>query len=152
MVTSILSRLTVGAITNRCRWGWPGTGTAICDFVIHTNKGQEVINITFDAPYWNTELSPSLTSFFQAHIIPEILRDQHSITPPADLVSFENSDEDAVTLPPEQSLVIDKIHPTDSSPILCALCTKFLPENDNICADNSNASVGCECSVCKCDA
>ena len=50
-----------------------------CDFVIYTNKGLSVERITFDSVFWESELLPKLTSFYDNCVAPEIVSPMHTI-------------------------------------------------------------------------
>ena len=55
------------------------TGRKWCDFVIYTLKNLSVERIYFDQAFWDGELLPKLTDFYEDCVGPEIVSPMHSI-------------------------------------------------------------------------
>jgi hypothetical protein len=58
------------------------TGRSWCDFVILTKKDLSVERITFDQEFWQIELLPKLTEFFDNCLAPEIVSPVHVLGMP----------------------------------------------------------------------
>ena len=54
-------------------------GRKWCDFVIYTLKCHSVERIYFDQAFWDGELNPKLTDFYEKCVGPEIVSLMHSI-------------------------------------------------------------------------
>lgn len=48
-----------------------------CDFVVYTEKGISVERITYDSDFWNQDLLPKLTAFYDNCLAPEIVCPVH---------------------------------------------------------------------------
>ena len=48
-----------------------------CDFVVYTEKGVSVERITYDSDFWNQDLLPKLTAFYDNCLAPEIVCPVH---------------------------------------------------------------------------
>ncbi len=53
------------------------TGRNWCDFVVFTLKGLSIQRIAFDQEFWQTELLPKLTDFFDNCLAPEVVSPVH---------------------------------------------------------------------------
>ena len=58
------------------------TGRTWCDFVIYTEKGLSVERIPFDRDFWQFDLLPKLTDFYDNCLAPEIVSPVHVIGMP----------------------------------------------------------------------
>lgn len=50
-----------------------------CDFIIYTPRGLSVERIHFNQSFWNSELLPKLTSFYDNCVAPEIVSPMHAV-------------------------------------------------------------------------
>ena len=50
-----------------------------CDYVLYTKRGIHVQRICFDEVFWNQELLPKLTSFYDNCVSPEIVSPLHAL-------------------------------------------------------------------------
>ena len=50
-----------------------------CDFVVYTPLGTSVEVIHFNESYWENELLPKLTSFYDDCVAPELVSPLHSL-------------------------------------------------------------------------
>ena len=48
-----------------------------CDFVVYTEKGISVERIKYDSEFWNQDLLPKLTEFYDNCLAPEIVCPVH---------------------------------------------------------------------------
>ena len=55
------------------------TGRLWCDFIVYTTQGLSVERIDFDRRFWEDELLPKLTSFYDNCVAPEIVSPVHAI-------------------------------------------------------------------------
>ncbi|XP_069102920.1 uncharacterized protein [Argopecten irradians] len=131
-------------------------GLASCNFVVWTTCDLVNITIMFDEPFWKNRLYPACNIFFKKHILPEILSGSlsknistKSIT---DLTPSQNPiDNHATTCTGSSSQKpIDNHVTICTGSYKCGECQRPLPET-NFSPDNSDASVGCDCSNCGCD-
>ena len=53
------------------------TGRSWCDFVIYTEKGLSIERISFNCDFWQMELLPKLTDFYDNCLAPEIVSPVH---------------------------------------------------------------------------
>ena len=53
------------------------TERAWCDFVVYTETGLSIERILFDAVFWNNDLLPKLTAFYDNCLAPEIVCPVH---------------------------------------------------------------------------
>jgi len=53
-----------------------------CDFVVYTTKGVSIERIAFDASFWNNQLLPKLTEFYDNCMAPEIISPVHMLGMP----------------------------------------------------------------------
>ena len=60
-----------------------------CDFVIYTKRGIHVQRIWFDEAFWNLELLPKLTSFYDNCVVPEIVSPLHALGHPMRNLSMQ---------------------------------------------------------------
>lgn len=109
-------------------------GVEVCDFLVWTPKEFLILPIKFDSAHFE-QLRKSAQSFFEDHIVPEILtsrlRNQPAPSP--------NEEE-----PPNELLNAES-----SAVVRCHGCGQILPEDDYVTDDKTNASIRCECH-CEC--
>ena len=137
----------------------------------------KVITVPFDGSFWNDTLLPACEKVFRQLVVPEILTgklQQESQTKPLDIEKSNTQSSAATT----QKVVAKQVIPVpqknnqqfskpqqvkaparqskrkNKSPhtvkYQCGQCHTPLPEKDHK-ADNSDASVGCDCQNCGCD-
>lgn len=122
-----------------------------CDFIVWTKVNFIVLTVEFDHKMWSSLLN-SLASFFQDHIVPEILTGRltsgSAVSSNATACDVSDSDDECVAaVVATEHLQVQHV----AQSVQCKKCHCILPEEDYIAPDNSDASVGCECN-CGCSA
>lgn len=127
------------------------SGLATCDFVVYSAGNIGMLTVPFDKAYWEV-LLPKLVNFFYCHVAPALVR--KSVSSPEEPVNMseriqidEQTDEQATCHLPQAG---PSSAPEVTAVIRCGSCRIVLPEADYIQEDNSNASIGCECT-CGCE-
>jgi hypothetical protein len=134
------------------------TGLTLANLVVWTSKDCKIITVKFDKEFYQKKLIPACESFFLTQIAPALLISQEASDNYSNDDLTQNvvpSDKMSEDIPNNDLQVVVENSVQNESEVLvqiykCYQCGKILPE-DGIKADNSNASVGCDCKNCSCD-
>ena len=115
-------------------------GLKSSNLFVWTVKDSVTVHVPFNQQFWEDRLLPACLKFFRVHVVPRLL----ARAGPVCIVSPAHDDDDvSVTVSQLGSEMAE-----ETVEFRCGQCQKLLPDNE-ILADNSNASVGCDCPNCE---